>query len=148
MRPTSWRQIVAAVLGTGVLGWLLLDAAYSSIVKLPTYAAATAGLVAVFELVLARIVSLKVRGASRGRPMHPLQVARAAALAKASSLAGALLLGLYSGFTVWLFPKRDQLAAADDDVVVAAVCAGACLVLLVAALLLERACRTPAPPDD
>jgi hypothetical protein len=80
--------------------------------------------------------------------MHPLQVARAAALAKASSLAGSLLLGLYAGFFVWLFPRRDQLAAANDDVVVAGLSAGACVLLLVAALLLERACRTPRPPDD
>ena len=148
MRPTSWRVVVAAVLGCGVLGWVVLDAAYGDLVRLPTYAAVTAGLVAVFELVLARVVSTKVRGVSRGRPMHPLQVARAAALAKASSLAGSLLLGLYAGFFVWLFPRRDQLAAANDDVVVAGLSAGACVLLLVAALLLERACRTPRPPDD
>jgi len=146
--PTSWRAVVAAVLGAGVLGWVVLDVAYGNLVKLPTYAAVTAALVAVFELVLARVVSMKVRGVSRGRPMHPLQVARAAALAKASSTAGALLLGLYAGFFVWLLPKRGQLAAANDDVVVAGASAGACLLLLVAALLLERSCRTPRPPDD
>ena len=148
MTPTSWRVVVAAVLGTGVLGWVLLESAYGDLVKLPTYAAVTAALVAVFELVLARVVATKVRGVSRGRPMHPLQVARAAALAKASSLAGALLLGLYLGFSVWLFPEREQLAAANHDLVVAAVSAGACLLLLVAALLLERSCRTPPPPED
>ena len=148
MTPTSWRAVVAAVLAAGVLGWVLLASAYGDLVKLPTYAAVTAGLMAVFELVLARVVSQKVRGVARGRPMHPLQVARAAALAKASSLAGALLLGLYGGFLVWLLPRRGRLAAADDDVVVAALSGGACLLLLVAALLLERACRTPKPPED
>jgi hypothetical protein len=146
--PTSWRTVVAAVLTMGLLGWVLMAAAYGSLVKLPTYAAVTAGLMAVFELVLARIVSLKVRGVPAGRPMHPLQVARAAALAKASSMAGALLLGLYAGFFVWLLPRRSRLAAADDDVVVAGLSAGACLLLLVAALLLERSCRTPEPPED
>ncbi|MCU1602817.1 MAG: hypothetical protein JWO22_3526 [Frankiales bacterium] len=148
MRPTSWKVVAACVLGAGVLGWLILAAVYADLVKLPTYAAVTAGLMAVFELVLARVVFQKVQGGSRGKPMHPLQVARAAALAKASTAAGALLLGLYGGFAVWLLPKRSSLAAAQDDVVVAGLCAGACLVLLVAALLLERACRTPPGTDD
>ena len=148
MTPTSWRTVALTVLGSAVVGWLLLQAAYGDLVKLPTYAAVTAGLAAVFELVLARVVSQKVRGTSRGKPMHPLQVARAAALAKASSAAGGLLLGLYAGFFTWLLPKRDALAAASDDVVVAGVSGGACLLLLVAALLLERACRTPPSPED
>jgi hypothetical protein len=146
--PTSWRSVTAAVLAAGVLGWVLLASAYGDLVKLPTYAAVTAGIMAVFELVLARVVALKVRGPARGRPMHPLQVARAAALAKASSMAGALLLGLYAGFLVWLVPDADRAADKGDDAVTAAVSAGACLLLLVAALVLERACRTPKPPDD
>jgi len=146
--PTSWRSLLAAALGAGVLGWLLFAAAYGDLVSLPTYAAVTAGLMAVFELVLARVVSQKVRGVVRGRQMHPLQVARAAALAKASSMAGALLFGLYAGFVTWLLPRSDRVAAAGDDAVVAAVSGGACLLLVVAALLLERACRTPEPPDD
>ena len=148
MRPTSWRALLAAALGAGVLGWLLFGAAYGDLVKLPTYAAVTAGLMAVFELVLARVISQKVRGVTRGRQMHPIQIARAAALAKASSLAGALLLGLYAGFFTWLLPRSDRVAAANDDALVAGVSGGACLLLVIAALLLERACRTPKPRDD
>jgi hypothetical protein len=145
---TSWRSLLAAVLIAGALGWLLLAGAYGDLVRLPTYAAVTAGLMAVFELVLARVIHQKVHGAVRGRQMHPIQVARAAALAKASSMAGALLVGLYAGFITWLLPRRGRLAAAGDDLVVAAISGGACLLLVVAALLLERACRTPPGPDE
>ena len=148
MRPTSWRALLAAILLAGGLGWVLFAAAYGDLVKLPTYAAVTAGLMAVFELVLARVVSQKVRGLPRGRQMHPIQVARAAALAKASSMAGALLFGLYAGFFTWLLPRSDRLAAANDDALVAGISGAVCLLLCVAGLLLERACRTPKPPGD
>jgi chromate transport protein ChrA len=108
VKPTSWRSLLGGAILAGILGWVLFAAAYGSLVKLPTYAAVTAGLMAVFELVLARVVRDKVRGVHRGRQMHPLQIARAAALAKASSMAGALLFGLYAGFFTWLLPRGER----------------------------------------
>ena len=101
--------------------------------------------IAAFELSLAKIIRDKIRGRSTRRPMHPMQIARAAALAKASSSAGSLLLGLYAGLLAWTFPRRGQLAAAGADARVAGLAVLACLALVVAALLLERSCRTP--PD-
>jgi hypothetical protein len=145
--PTRIRVLVALAAALGVLGWLLADRAYGDLATLPTYAPLTALLIALFELGLARVVSQKVRGRSTGRPMHPLQVARAAVLAKASSVAGALLLGLYGGFFTWTYGQRSTLAAADHDALVAGLSAGASLLLVVSALLLERSCRTPAPPE-
>ena len=132
---------------TGVLGWLLADRAYGELASLPGYAPVTATVIGLFELGLARVVSQKVRGRSVGKPMHPLQVARAAVLAKASSVTGALLLGFYAGFFAWTFGERDRLAAAEHDALVSGLSAAAALLLVVAALLLERACRTPPPPD-
>jgi hypothetical protein len=143
VRPTSLRALLLAALVAGVLGWAVFETSYGSVVSLPTYAPVTAGLMAVFEVVLARIVRDKLRAPSRGRQLHPLQVARAAVLAKASSAAGALLFGLYAGFFAWTLPRSNRLAAASDDALVSAVSAGACLLLVIAALLLERACRTP-----
>lgn len=147
MTPTKWRTLVLMAVVMAGFAWLLADQAYGSLVKLPRYAPVTASLIGVFELGLAKVVWDKVRGRASGRPMHPLQVARAVVLAKASSASGALLLGLYGGFFAWTFPRRDRLAAAGDDALVAGLSAGASLLLLVAALLLERACRTPSPPD-
>lgn len=148
MRPTSWRVVLGlAVLG-GIATWLLADRAYGSLVKLPGYAPVTAVLIALFEAGLAKTISDQLHHRVKGRGMHPLQVARAVALAKASSAAGALLLGCYGGFFAWTFPRRDRLAAASHDALVSGLSAGAALLLLVAALLLERACRAPEQPDD
>jgi hypothetical protein len=130
----------------GVVGWLVADRAYGDLVALPVYAPVTAVLIAVFELGLARVVSRKVRGIGPGKPMHPLQVARAAVLAKASSATGALLLGFYGGFFLWV-AGRTELRAAQRDAWISGWSALACLGLLAAALLLERSCRTPRQPD-
>jgi hypothetical protein len=106
-------------------------------------------LLAVVELGIAKVVRdrlarrLDARGRPRGRPLHPMQVARAAVLAKASSAGGAVLLGLYAGLLAWTLPRRDVLAASGQDAVVAAYSTVACLALVVAALVLERACRRP-----
>ena len=146
MRPTRWQTVVLFVAVLGLVGWFVADQAYGDLVALPVYTPVTAALIAVFELALARVVTRKVRRQGRGRPMHPLQVARAAVLAKASSATGAMLLGFYGGFFVWV-AARTEVRAAARDTWVAGWSAGACLLLLVAALLLERSCRTPAPPD-
>lgn len=147
MRPSRWPSLLGMVLVAGLLGWLIADRAYGELVALPRAAPITAGVIAAFELGLARVVWRKVRRLSPGKPMHPLQVARAAVLAKASSAAGALLLGFYGGFFVWVV-RRTELRAATHDAWVAGWSAVACLALLVAALLLERACRTPTPRDE
>ena len=139
------RSLVLAAAVAAVVGYALAELAYGSLVDLPVYGPVTAVVIAAFELSLAKIIRDKVRGRSTGRSMHPMQIARAAALAKASSSAGSLLFGLYAGLLAWTFPRRAQLAAADADARVAGLAVLACLALVVAALLLERSCRTP--PD-
>lgn len=146
MRPTRWPTVVVLVVVSGLAGWVLADLVWADLISLPPGAAVTAAVIAVFELALARVVSRKVHGVGGGRPMHPLQVARAAALAKASTATGALLLGFYGGFFVWVVRLTEKRAAAHDTWV-SGWSAAASALLLVAALLLERACRTPPPPD-
>jgi hypothetical protein len=146
VRPTRLRNLLALAVLTGALGWVVISSRTGDLLALPYLAPATAGLIAVFELGLAKVVHDKVRGRGRGRQMHPLQVARAAVLAKASSTTGALLAGLYVGLWVWFF-QHDQLRVAADNAVVAAVSVGACMLLVFAALLLERACRIPDEQD-
>lgn len=148
MKPTTWRTLLPLALVAGLGAYLIADVAYGSLVELPGYGPATAVLIALFELGLAKTISDQLHRRSKGRGMHPLQVARAVALAKASSAAGALLVGLYSGFFAWTFPRRDTLAAASHDALIAGLSAAAAVLLLVAALLLERACRTPPSPDS
>ncbi len=153
MKPTRMRilALTAAVAGLG--GYLLARLAYGSIPPLPSYAPISLVLLALVEAALAWIVRdrLAVRrfdasGRPRGRPLHPIQVAKAAVLAKASSPTGALLLGFYAGFVTWTYPHRSSLSAARDTRVCLASAASA-LALVVAGVALERACRAPEPPD-
>ncbi len=143
MRPTRLRGLLVLLLVGAVLGALLVRAAYADLPPLPLYAPVTMVLLAVAELGMAKIVRDRVQGRARrgARPLHPMQVARAAALAKATSPAGALLLGAYAGMLLQLLPKEAQQATADAWV--SAASALSALGLVVAALLLERACRLP-----
>lgn len=147
MRPTRPGPLFALVALFAVLAYALAARAYGSIPVLPAYAPVSLVLLAVAELAMAKVVrdrvAHRVRSGDRVRPLHPMQVARAAVLAKASSATGAVLLGAYGGLLAWTLPRRDELALADRDALVAGVSAGAALALVVAALLLERACRTP-----
>jgi hypothetical protein len=145
--PTRLRSLVAMAVLTGLFGWFIINLRTGDLLALPYFAPITAGLIAVFELGLAKLVRDKVSGRSTRRPMHPLQVARALVLAKASSATGALLVGLYTGLVVW-FLQHSGLRVASANARVAAVSAGASLFLVVAGLMLERACRTPQSPRD
>jgi hypothetical protein len=149
MKPTRLPVLLGAVVVAALLGYLLCATVYAGLPPLPAFAPAPILLVALVEAGLALIVRDRVHGARpSGRPMHALQIARAAVLAKASSLGGALLFGLYGGFFVWTFVRRGELAAANADAKVAGLSAAAALALVVAALVLERFCRTPDNPED
>lgn len=149
MTPTRPGPLLALVAGFAVLLHVLADRAYGSVPTLPAYAPVTLVLLAVTELGMARVVSdrLARRGRPRGRALHPMQVARAAVLAKASSATGAVLLGAYGGLFAWTLPRRAELAVAERDALVAGITALSALGLVVAALVLERACRAPDDRD-
>lgn len=136
-------MLLLALLLAAAFGYLLAETAYAQIPPLPALAPVSLVLLAVVEAAMAYVVRGKVRRRSGGRPMHPLQVARAAVLAKASSLGGALIAGVYGGIFLWTFARRGEVATYGDDARVSGLAAGASVLLVVAALILERACRTP-----
>jgi hypothetical protein len=152
--PTRPRTLLLLVLGFGGLAYLVAYLAYGSLPLLPRYAPVSVVLLAVVEAGMAKVVRdrlahrLDERGRPLGRPLHPMQVARAAVLAKASSAGGAVLLGVYGGLLAWTLPRRAALAASEQDANVAAFSAVACLGLVAAALVLERACRRPDDPES
>lgn len=154
MRPTGWRLgLVLAGIGL-VLAYVLLALAYGSLPSLPAGFAVSLGLLAAFVGAVA--VSTRERLAARTRspdgrrvrPLHPLDAARIAVLARAASAVGALCLGLGLGAAAWLAPRSGRLAAARHDSIVAAAVAVTAVALLAAGLWLERVCRAPTPPDD
>ncbi len=145
MTPTRLPVLAGLATLAAVLAYVLVRLTYGDLPPLPAYAPVTLVLLALGELGLGRAVRQRLRGPVRGRPMHPLQVARAAVLAKASSSAGAVLVGVYGGFLAHVL--RLDLEQARDDSRAAVVAVAAAVLLVVAALLLERACRTPDPPS-
>jgi hypothetical protein len=146
--PTRLPVLVALAVLTAVLGSFAINLQTGELLSLPLLAPGVGTLMALFELVLAKVVRDRLRGRSRGRrQMHPFQIARAAVLAKASSTTGALLTGLYAGLWLWFF-QHDELRVAADNAVVAALSVGASVLLVLAALVLERMCRTPDLPSE
>lgn len=149
MTPTRWRTLALTVVVAGVLGWLLADTAYGELPRLPLLAAGSLLLLAATEVGIAKVVRDRLAhrrradGSPLGRPLHPMQIARAVVLAKASSPTGALLAGGYGGVAAWALPRRGDSTAVADDALVACLSAGAGVLLVVAALVLERSCRTP-----
>jgi hypothetical protein len=82
----------------------------------------------------------------RGRPVHPIAVARMAALAKATSLAAACVGGFAAGFLLYVAPSLDKPAFRADAYASAGTFVSA-VVLILAALYLENGCRVPAQKD-
>ncbi|MFF5990880.1 DUF3180 domain-containing protein [Prauserella flavalba] len=135
--------LVAGVIGLALV-YFLFEVAYESMPSLPTLAGATLLVLAVGELVLAFVVRNRIRS---GRVVTGIGIARAVALAKASSLLGALMLGAWLAGVAYLAPRADELTAASDDLPAAIVGAGCAAALIAAALWLEHCCRAPESRD-
>ena len=154
MTPTSLRTLLGLAAVTAALGWVLAALAYGDLPALPRYAGVPLVVLAVGEAAIAKVVRDRVRrrrdaaGRPRGRALHPLQVARAAVLAKSSSPVGAVVAGFYAGLLGWILPRRGQAPSYDADALAAGLTAAAGMLLVAAALALERACRIPTAPDD
>jgi uncharacterized protein DUF3180 len=139
--------VVAGLLAAGIV-FLIAQTAYGDLPPLPTFAGVTLLVLAVIEAALGASLRSRIRKPEGGRPIQPLTAARAVALAKASSLLGAIMFGAWLGMLAYLFPRRAEIAAAADDLpstVIGTVCSA---VLIGAALYLEWCCRTPRDQDN
>jgi hypothetical protein len=148
MRFTRIRDLVAVAVIAGVLMNLLARLAYGSLPPLPTLAGIPLLLLAVIELVLGFNLRARINRKEGAAPVQALTAARAVALAKASSLVGAIMVGAWVGVLGYVLPRRDEVTAAANDTpsgVVGAVCSAA---LVGAALWLEYCCKAPKGPED
>lgn len=143
MRPTRWWVLVASAAIAGVVGYLLARARYGDLPLVPRTVPITLLVVAAVELLLAVGTRNRLVGRPGTRPVEPLAVARYAALARASSLAGSVVGGFYTGYVAWTVSRRNVLEAATADTVVGALAALTGLLVVAAALRLERVCRVP-----
>jgi uncharacterized protein DUF3180 len=147
VRPTRpWLLVVTAGMA-GLVSYLLTSNYYADVESSPPrLAPLLILLIALAEAYTASMTRARLAGRPGTRPVNPLVVARLAALAKASSLVGALAFGAYAGFLGYVAQLSTPVASTDTRT--AALGTGCSLGLVAAALLLERACRAPTPPDD
>ena len=104
--------------------------------------------IAVFEVIVAWTTRNRLRGKQLAKPIHPLAVARLAALAKASSLLGSAVAGAWTGALVHVLTLNGGSASVSDDRQLAIVGIVSGVLLAAAALWLEWICRVPKPPQD
>ncbi|WP_308797218.1 DUF3180 domain-containing protein [Agromyces silvae] len=147
MKRTHPSSLVACAVGGVVLGYLgdlLVVSTGGAALVPPLSLPITLVGVAVIVLVLAWPVRRAVSGHSQRR-IDPFRAMRIAVLAKASSLAGGLVLGLGLGITAFLLTRAVVPGAATVWLAVATAIGAA--LLLVAGLIAEWFCTLP-PPDD
>ena len=140
MTPTRIRTLALAALTCAVLAWLVLRLVYVTLPPLPWTAVPALGVLAVAEAVSGRNVRARLRG--EGARIHPITVARMAALAKASSLTAAIIGGLAAGFLTYVLGSLGK-PAYRRDALVSGVTLVSALALAAAALYLEYGCRVP-----
>lgn len=153
MHFTKARDLVGVGLAAAVLVYLVVRLSYGDLPPLPRLAGVPLLALAVVEAVFGTSLRGRIRKMASGepidgKPLQPLTAARAVALAKASSLLGAIMLGAWIGVLGYVGPRRDEIVAAADDVpstLIGAVCSAA---LIGAALWLEFCCRTPRDQDE
>ena len=146
MKPTKIRTLALVAVVCALLSWLLLRLVYASLPPLPWTGVPALLLLAIGEAVSGRNVRARLRGAG-GTKIAPIAVARMAALAKASSLAAALIGGLALGFLVYVLGSLDK-PSFRTDAITAGVTLGSAMALMAAALYLEQGCRVPTRRDD
>ena len=88
----------------------------------------------------------RIRRRPGTRPVQPLVAARAVLVARASALAGALMVGVWGGLLAYVAPRSGDIAAAAGDTVAAAVGVLGAVGLVAGALWLQHCCRTPDDP--
>jgi hypothetical protein len=139
---TRPRTLLVAALAAGVLTYAVLAGIY---LRLPDALPRTAPLSVAFAGLLEIVTALSVRARlSRrpgARPIAPLTVARLAALGKASSLIGAVVLGFWAGVLATTLPRGSDPPVAGADSITAGLGLASAVVLIVGAVLLERAGR-------
>ncbi len=147
MTPTRPGTLALVALLTLLVAFALVKRFYGEMPSLTWFPAFTLLLLAFVEVVSALSTKARIERRPETDPVEPLVVARYAALAKASSLGGALFGGAYAGLLTYLFTAPHLTAAKDDlpEAIGGVIAAGA---LVAAALWLERACRIPEPPED
>lgn len=147
MRRTRPADLLLALLIVGGLTYLGLRAGYDELPPLGYFVPVPLALLGAWELALARRVRAAVRHDPQARPMTAISVARAVALAKASSIVGAGVLGAGIALVGRVAPHAGTVSAAAHDLRVGVLLIASCILLVGAGLVLERAGVDPSNGD-
>ncbi|HET7739911.1 MULTISPECIES: DUF3180 domain-containing protein [unclassified Mycolicibacterium] len=146
MGPTRKRDLTVATLIAAVAGYILVIGLYRWFPPLTVWTGLSLLLVGAAEAGWGFYIRSKIGageiGPGRGR-VHPLAVARAVTIAKASAWMGAVVLGWWIGVIVYLLPRRDVIRVAGEDTAGAVVAALSALALVIGALWLQHCCKSP-----
>ena len=147
MKPTRISTLVIIAVVCAAAGWMLLRAVYAKLPPLPWTGVPALLIAAVAEAWTGRDLKARISGRRQGlKPVAPLFVTRMVALAKATSVAAAIIAGLTAGFDFYL---AGSLSASTprEDALTAVITFVAAVLLGCAALYLENSCRVREDPD-
>jgi hypothetical protein len=157
VKPTRPSVLLAAFVLAAAVVAVIVNLTYDNLPPLPRGPVVTVVALALGELFIAWTTRNRLRAmreedpdkrrAQQVKPIEPMLVARFAALAKASSLAGAVVGGAWVAVLVVLFFHRSVDAVnADRRLSIAGIISS--VLLVGAALWLEWICRAPPPPEQ
>jgi peptidoglycan/LPS O-acetylase OafA/YrhL len=146
MKPTRWYFLVILGIAAGAAAYFITRSSYNDMPSPTLYAQISLVILAIAEGYTAAITKARLEGRPGTRPIDSIIVARLVALAKASSIVGALASGAYTGFLAWV--AQINSSTAHKDVRTAAVGIAAGFLLVAAALSLEWVGRVPEEDDD
>jgi len=147
VKPTRISTLVIIAVVCAAAGWLLLRAVYAKLPPLPWTGVPALLIAAVAEAWTGRDLKARISGRRQGlKPVAPLFVTRMVALAKATSVAAAIIAGFTAGFDFYLAGSLNA-STPREDALTAVITFVAAVLLACAALYLENSCRVPEDPD-
>lgn len=153
MKPTRPTVLLAIGAVSVAVGWAairLWESREGTTFMVPWSAPGALAFLAVVLFSIALTLRARLAAFREGRPgahrLDPIFAARAAALAKASSLVGALVAGLYIGVGIFLLIDYESSAVERRRLIACGVTVATALVMLAAALFLEHVLKVP--PDQ
>ncbi len=148
MTFTRVRDLVGYAAAAMLITWLVVRQVYGSLPPFPVGLPISLGVLAAVEAVHGSQLRARIQRRPGTTPVPPLVAARSVALAKASSIVGAVAVGCWGGWLAHTAPKVGFLTAAGPDTVTGVVGVACGAGLAAAGLWLEHCCRAPERPDE
>lgn len=148
MKPTRIRDLIVVAVVAFIAINLLIEFDYGSLPGMPTYAGLVLLVLALVDGVLAYVLRPRSERRRGPSPISATNAVRVVALAKASSLLGAIMFGAWCGLLGYVAPRGGRSPSVDSDIAAGIVGAACAVLLVVAALWLERHLQVPPDRDE